>query len=330
MLLNSKQLNEINKLILLKNEDLSEIIEAGYTEMLGVLDNALEELKKLYSISLKLTLETTGDYTINTNNQIMSPITFIIKYKSDKTFVQNNLYPQKNSSRQNIDVVGDTAIITQPTSYALAEDLADIIQDTIEGEVRTFAKYGTIRLTYEKLNIKIMFVYDIGHGDYVFTDNGQFNLMKYDKAVLNINKKIKDTNYNFCDICRLFKTFELELFLTKKTSRYFSLSYYFIETLVYNIPNQILQAEDIFDSYVKCVNYLNVFDIKKMVYLDDTKIDDEILLKNYKRFISKIKYFMLNAVEVLEYEAKISSEGIDDNDTLKGKLNKKIQDIINN
>ena len=43
-----------------------------------------------------------------------------------------------------------------------------------------------------------------------------------------------------------------------------------------------------------------------------------------------MKYFMLNAIEIIEKEVLLSEQDTSDDKTLKGKINKKIQDVIDN
>ena len=331
MLLDSTALNEINKIVLLKNEELVEKLDSINNEVMQLIDNSLFEIQATYSNKLKMRLETYGDYFVNTFNQQISPLTYVVLLKEDKGTAKSKIYySNKKSLFKRNKLLTNSTVSIQPSNYELANLLTNSLNTKMGDSAKLFTKFGTIRITYKGFNIKIIVGYEYEKGECEFTDNSRTQTLYLDKAKKNLQTKMKQTNYTYCDICRLLKTFELEMLLANKTIRYFSLSTMFVETIIYNVPNEILKSEDIFDSYVKTMNYLELAKLSDFKYLDDSIIKDEVYLKNIRTFILKMKYFMLNAIEIIEKEVMLSQQDDIDDKTLKGKINKKVQDVIDN
>lgn len=115
------------------------------------------------------------------------------------------------------------------------------------------------------------------------------NLFLYNE---NIEKKDAETKGNYKRLVRIFKNIRKNILINKWTTSS-SLNKYFIELICYNIPNSLLQDNDLHLMFCKAVNYLDNCDTLKFVSFDDKKIDSFYFAKvNYINILNFTKYLL--------------------------------------
>ena len=74
-----------------------------------------------------------------------------------------------------------------------------------------------------------------------------------------------------------------------------SINKYFIELIIFNVPNELITDNDIYAAFVKSVNYLTNCDVSKFTSFDENKIESFSLanishmnIRNFINLISKI------------------------------------------
>lgn len=117
------------------------------------------------------------------------------------------------------------------------------------------------------------------------------NLFLYNEK---IEEKDKLTHGNYKKLVRIFKNIRKNILLNKWAVRS-ELNKYFVELIIYNIPNSIMQDDDIILSFKKCINYLDNCNVLNFVSFDGNNIATFDLAQiSY----SKIKNFINFAVKV--------------------------------
>ena len=112
-----------------------------------------------------------------------------------------------------------------------------------------------------------------------------------------MSKKDKETNGNYKKIVRILKNIRKTILINKWTHSS-SLNKYFVELISYNIPNSIMQDNDIVVVYKKAINYLENCNVLNFKSFDNkNKIEDFDLakvsftkIKNFLGFISRISF----------------------------------------
>ena len=114
----------------------------------------------------------------------------------------------------------------------------------------------------------------------------QVNLFLYNESM---SKKDKETNGNYKKLVRILKNIRKTILMNKWTHST-NLNKYFVELIAYNIPNSIMQDEDINIVYKKAINYL-----ENCKVLNFKSFDDKSKVENFdlaKVTFSKIKSFL--------------------------------------
>lgn len=122
----------------------------------------------------------------------------------------------------------------------------------------------------------------------------QVNLFLYNE---NMSKKDKETNGNYKKIVRILKNIRKTILINKWTHSS-SLNKYFVELIAYNIPNSIMQDEDIAIVYKKAINYLENCNVLNFKSFDNTnKVENFDLakvsfskIKSFLGFVSRISF----------------------------------------
>ena len=122
----------------------------------------------------------------------------------------------------------------------------------------------------------------------------QVNLFLYNESM---SKKDKETNGNYKKLVRILKNIRKTILMNKWTHST-NLNKYFVELIAYNIPNSIMQDEDINIVYKKAINYLENCNVLNFKSFDDkSKVENFDLakvtfskIKSFLGFISRISF----------------------------------------
>lgn len=120
------------------------------------------------------------------------------------------------------------------------------------------------------------------------------NLFLYNE---NMEKKDDETKGNYKRLIRIFKNIRKSILINKWTTSN-SINKYFIELICYNIPNSLMQDNDIQMLFCKAVNYLDNCNILNFISFDGRRIDTFYFAKvsyegvlNFTKFLLKISHF---------------------------------------
>ena len=110
----------------------------------------------------------------------------------------------------------------------------------------------------------------------------------------NMEKKDEDTHGNYKKLVRIYKNIRKNILMNKMASNS-SINKYFIELIIFNVPNELITDNDIYAAFVKSVNYLTNCDVSQFTSFDGSKIESFSLanishmnIRNFINLISKI------------------------------------------
>lgn len=104
-----------------------------------------------------------------------------------------------------------------------------------------------------------------------------------------INEKLERVGYDYITMIKIFNS------LFRSTSKYSVMpNQIFIESLLYNVPDELFEGNDIYDNFIKIVNYLNLTDVSefKSIANPELKINEDKLTKSnqvaFLKFINSL------------------------------------------
>lgn len=103
-----------------------------------------------------------------------------------------------------------------------------------------------------------------------------FYSVNFTKRAELINEKIERVGYEYITMIKIFNS------LFRSTNRFGSTpNQIFIESLLYNVPDELFSGDDIYDAFIKIVNYLNLTNVGNFVSIanPNLKINEDRLTK---------------------------------------------------
>lgn len=103
-----------------------------------------------------------------------------------------------------------------------------------------------------------------------------FYSVNFTKRAELINEKIERVGYEYITMIKIFNS------LFRSTNRFGSTpNQIFIESLLYNVPDELFAGDDIYDAFIKIVNYLNLTNVGNFVSIanPNLKINEDRLTK---------------------------------------------------
>lgn len=103
-----------------------------------------------------------------------------------------------------------------------------------------------------------------------------FYKLNFLKRAELINEKIERVGYEYLTMIKILNS------LFRSTNRFGSTpNQIFIESLLYNVPDELYEGDDIYDMFIKIVNYLNLTDVSKFTSIanPELKINEDRLTK---------------------------------------------------
>jgi len=125
--------------------------------------------------------------------------------------------------------------------------------------------------------------------DYFLKKSTPANLFLYNEK---IEEKDSETKGNYKRLVRIFKNIRKNILINKWATSS-ALNKYFIELICYNIPNSLLQDNDLNLLFIKAVNYLDNCNVQDFVSFDARRIETFYFAKiNYENILNFTKYLL--------------------------------------
>ena len=122
-----------------------------------------------------------------------------------------------------------------------------------------------------------------GNFKFLISRKKGFYSINFDKRIELVNQKMSEVGYNFVSMLKILNT----LFRTSSKSSS-APNQIFLESLLYNVPNELFEGEDIYNVFIKIVNYLNLTDVnnfKSILSPDKTIAEDKATKLNQIAFL---------------------------------------------
>ncbi len=283
-------------------EKLNEFLSPFFNEIVQENNNAI-------FFDLKLV----GDEYLGTNFDYLNAVNIMIE-----TYYANMEDLSYSQNREKKGEIGKLLVDTFNYNKSLlptTETLINLLFKycTLKGQnLKLYRRKNCIYIRFLDYKFSLFFVEKKPNTSYLtFTIRGKkynfdFNLMNK-----NLIEKNKQTNGNFFNLIRFYKIIENELTLINKLKICASRNLYFYENLLYNLPNELLNDNYIYDIFLKSYNYLLInFKEKKLNEFIDSSLDKlicddyELFAKPYittrdiKLVLTNLKTFLNNIDEI--------------------------------
>ncbi len=283
-----------------------EKVQEFYEKALSILTSALDDLRKKNNKNM-LDYEDTrifpmGDYTNDTFIDQTGELEIVIATSNPSIKIANATYlkslKEAKSKKQKLSISNEGTFDSIITGYVHC--LSEYFDNTT---ILLLMNQGIKILCLEEFGFKILIrfaTYDeqdkdavLSFWDPIVKRVKKINLFLYNEKM---EEKDKLTNGNYKKIVRIFKNIRKNILLSKWALSS-DLNKYFIELIVFNIPNSIMQEENIKIVFDKCVNYLDNCNVISFTSFDGNKIDSFDLakvsyskIKNFINYVVKIAY----------------------------------------
>lgn len=280
-------------------------VQDFYHKALDIIVSAIEELRLTSSNTINLNEETTrifpmGDYTNDTFIDKTGELEIVIATFDPQIILNNKTFINARKSvrrKKDLSKISSNGTIDQ-ILFLLLKKFTEFFDETTtlfatnDGiKILCFQEYGfklLIRFATYNVDDKDAVLY---FWDPVIKNERAVNLFLYNEE---IDKKDKQTNGNYKKIIRIYKNIRKTI-LVNKWSISSDLNKYFIELIVYNIPDLLMMENDIVKCFYKSYNYLINSNILNFKSFDGKNIQSFNLAKisyykihNFIRLIKKL------------------------------------------
>ena len=275
------------------------LVQDFYETTLNILTSALSDLKK-EDKNLLLNYEDTrifpmGDYTNNTFIDETGELEIVIASSNAQLKTANSIF---------IKNLKEAKTKKQKKLVSFSGTFNDIINKFIQVLTKYFNETTTLLiintgikiLCLEEFGFKILIrfaTYDETDKQAVlsFWDPINVNIKKINLFYYNdmIAKKDKDTGGNYKKLVRIFKNIRKTI-LMNKWAVSSSLNKYFVELIIYNVPNSLMIGNDIEKVFYKTINYLDNCNVLEFKSFDGNNIENfefaNVTFNKIKNFLS--------------------------------------------
>lgn len=281
-----------------------EKVQEFYETTLSILTSALDDLRKENPNFLldynRTRIFPMGDYTNDTFIDQTGELEIVIASSNPQLLALNNTYIKNYNEAKtkkqkglvsNSGTIDDICLNLLKTLVNYFNETTIILQVSEGIKVLCLQEYG--------FKILIRFAtFDENDKDAVLSfwnpiqkNSKKINLFLYNEK---IEEKEKNTDGNYKKIVRIFKNIRKNI-LMNKWAVSSDLNKYFVELIIYNIPDSIMKDKDINLVFKKCINYLDNCNILNFLSFDGKKIETFDLAKvSY----TKIKNFINYSVKI--------------------------------
>lgn len=297
---------------------------------------ALTEIVENYIENKSAYVVPYGVYYAKNNYQLVEPMEFFVVLPSDRESVEKIEQVQikkfqKNKKRRTIkDIYESLAVNTvyddngntnNLTAFDAAKTIMNQFQKYLNEEDKVYNKRNVVFL---KLHIdEEIDLPAIIYVGYKFNDLENQNIISFSKlgykmnedinqTNINILEKNKETDGNYLVLCKLFKMLELELILTEESNIYLSKKSIFMESLLYNVPNELFINNDFSKMISDVVNFIKLSDISAFYAIDNP--NNPLFTKNgyysnnyYSSIVKKLVYINQYANDMMDNALKTAN-----------------------
>lgn len=282
-----------------------EKVQEFYEKTLSILTSALDDFKEQNKKTLSLDYDDTrifpmGDYTNDTFIDQTGELEIVIATSNPQIAIANSTYLKNLKEAK---TKKEKALISNEGTFddiilKYAHCLAQYFDET---SVILLVNQGIKVLCFEEYGFKILIrfaTYDEYDKEAIlsFWDPLARTIKKINLFLYNEKMEEKDaaTGGNYKKIVRIFKNIRKNI-LMNKWAMSSEINKYFIELIVFNIPNSIMQDKDLNMLFIKAINYLENCNVLDFTSFDGTKISNFDLARvSY----TKIKNFISYATKV--------------------------------
>ena len=260
-----------------------------------------------------------GCYAIKNNYQAFEPMEFYCVLKSSRNILQKeNLQKEaqkkgkkkKKSVKKIYQEILSTVKPEDQTSIDMAKLIAQKFQLYVDAEDKVMQKNNVIFVKFNynddtKISVVIHVVYDFdGDGIVEFAKLGFPTKQNPVEIIANIQQKNIRTNGNYLLLCKLIKMLELELILANRSNVVLSAKTFFVENILYNVPDRFFAGEEFSEIFSQIVNYLRVCPIENILIPDSTNtkmfdINSYYANSEYDSFVRKLSYICKNGDDMI-------------------------------
>ena len=263
-------------------------VQEFYSEILNIITSALDEIQSEQNFTT-LNEESTrifpiGDYTNDTFIDENGELEVVIASSNpqlalaNKTFVKNIAEARSKKAQNTISNDGtfDKFIIAFASSLAGYFDEKTAILLVNEG-IKVFC--------YKEYSFKLLIrfaTYSENDENAILTfwnpllrQTKEVDLFLYNE---NMEKKNEETHGNYKKLVRIYKNLRKTLLINKWASGN-EINKYFVELIIFNIPNELLQDKDIDMVFTKSFNYLTNCNVLNFKSFDGKSLQTFMLAK---------------------------------------------------
>ena len=262
------------------------VIEKINDIFLPILNKISSKLDGIVSFKLNII----GDYYLASNYNLFNPIHILIDYFVKEEDLEHS---QKRAQKGNVGKLYSDAFNTKKHVVLTIEELCNVFFKELSistKNISLFKRKNQIALNYLDYNFFVFFVNKdlFDDKEYEFKIKSKDFKLNFTETHENLLNKNKDTNGNFFDLIKFYKVIELELMLKNQLIFNASKIPYFYENLLYNIPNNLINNDLIYDNFLASFSYLINADIKEFVSADNYILVSDIYKLHSKPYITTI------------------------------------------
>ncbi len=276
-------------------------VQEFYMTALSIVTTALDEVVSSQQYKDTFTEETTrifpmGDYTNDTFIDESGELEIVIASHNaqlifnNSTYIKNLKEAKGKKDKENVSNLGtfDSFISDFTKVLATYFKSSTYILLTNDGlKILCLEEYGfkiLIRFaTFNELDENAL----LNFWDPLQKEIRPIDLFTYNE---NMEKKDTETNGNYKKLVRIFKNIRKTI-LINKWAMGGDLNKYFIELIIYNVPNSLMMDRDIVECFCKTVNFLENCDVLSFKSFDGKALNTFSFAKlTYSRVLNYIRY----------------------------------------
>jgi len=287
-----------------ENKSFALVLEKINDIFLSILNDISSRLNGKVGFKLNLI----GEHFLGTNYNFLNPINILIDYLVEDEDLQ---YSQNRAKKGNIGKLYSDAFNTKNNLVLTIEELTKIFFNelSLNTNITVYRRKNQISLKYLNYNFFVFFVNkNILDNEYDFTIKSKDFRINFMQTHENLLIKNKESNGNFFNLIKFFKVVELELILKNELIFNASKIPYFYENLLYNIPNEIISNEFIYDNFLASFAYLINANLKEFISADNYNLINDFYQLHSKHYITTLdiqkviqqtKFFINNIDSIL-------------------------------
>lgn len=305
--------NEENNSFVLVIEKINEIF-------VDILNDISEKLNGQVAFKLNLI----GEHYLGTNYGFNNSANMLIEYYTKQEDLE---FSQKRAKKGRVGKLYSDIFNTKNNLVFTIEELSRVFFNELTLRLKNasvFIRKNQISLKYLDFKFFIFFVSkEPLENDYEFIIKNKEFKLNLSEMHENLLKKDAETNGNFFNLIKFYKIIELELMFNNKLVINCSKIPYFYENLLYNIPNNLIDNELIYDNFLTSFSYLLNANLKDFISADNyILINDlyKIHSKNYittldvKKLLQQVEIFINSVDNILVENIENNKNNQNEND----------------